>query len=236
MTEITPDRASGLDPTTTTKDGDASPSKRQTTNILGLGLPDLATPSKPMTILNTYPHLGHYIHTIIASAQVSPPRGPSGTGAGTGTGTGAQQQHPLSVSSSGESDDEDSDKGKEEVKKQDARNAVDRDALVKQIVDLLDNEEEEQVKDLLKPFMGELGKVSLPQPIDKHEHLETSAHHLGRDPHGPSLSGLHASQERYASPRRVWFQHADIHRRHRGKSLRSSFDTFARSRLSLAQR
>lgn len=107
------------------------------------------------------------------------------------------------MSSSGESDDEDSDKGKEEVKKQDARNAVDRDALVKQIVDLLDNEEEEQVKDLLKPFMGELGKVSS-QPTHSCElpsELWTKADHSGRNPNGPSLSGLHASQERCASPR-----------------------------------
>ena len=64
------------------------------------------------------------------------------------------------MSSSGESDDEDSDKGKDEGKKQDVRNAVDRDSLVKQIVDLLDNEEEEQVKDLLKPYLGDMGKVS----------------------------------------------------------------------------
>lgn len=158
MTETTtPNRASDPDSTTISRKdgGDVSPTKRQTTNILGLGLPDLATPSKPMTILNTYPHLGHYIHTIIASAQVSPPRGVSGTGPGA-----QQQQHPLSVSSSGESDDEDSDKGKDEGKKQDVRNAVDRDSLVKQIVDLLDNEEEEQVKDLLKPYLGDMGKVS----------------------------------------------------------------------------
>ena len=184
MTETTPERASALDPTASTakRDGDSSPTKRQTTNILGLGLPDLATPSKPMTILNTYPHLGHYIHTIIASAQVSPPRGPSGTGPGP-----HQQQHPLSVSSSGESDDEDSDKGKEAVKKQDARNAVDRDALVKQIVDLLDNEEEEQVKDLLRPYLGDLGKVSLPLLLDRPESW-VEAHCIGRDLDGPSLS------------------------------------------------
>lgn len=164
MTATTPERASGVDPTTSrgSNDGASSPSKRQTTNILGLGLPDLATPSKPMTIQNTYPHLGHYIHTIIASAQISPPRGgASGTQISSlgGSSTALHQQHPLSVSSSGESDDEDSDKGTEETNKQEAKNAIDRDSLVKQIVDLLDNEEEEQVKELLKPFMGELGKV-----------------------------------------------------------------------------
>jgi hypothetical protein len=70
-------------------------------------------------------------------------------------------QHPLSVSSSGESDDEDSDKDaeKEKEKKQNV-DPVDKDVVVKRIVELLDNEEEEQVRDVLKPFMGEFAKVS----------------------------------------------------------------------------
>lgn len=170
MTDTPPDPGSGFTPSDSTSggaggliapandgsDGKASSTKRQTTNVLGLGLPELATPSKPMTILSTYPHLGHYVHNLIATSHsTSPPRVPSG---------GQQQQphqHPLSVSSSGESDDEDSDKPKgEDGKKHDAKDAVDRDALVKKIVDLLDNEEEEQVKDLLKPYMGDLAKVS----------------------------------------------------------------------------
>lgn len=148
-----------------TSSGASSPTKRATTNVLGLGLPELATPSKPMTILSSYPHLGHYVHNLVAQASAaqasSPPK----------SGTGPGHQHPLSVSSSGESDDEDSD-GKEQNKKgqdgqaqstegekQDNNDQLDRDALVKKIVDLLDNEEEEEVKALLKPYMGDLAKV-----------------------------------------------------------------------------
>jgi hypothetical protein len=130
----------------------SSPSKRQTTNILGLGLPDLATPSKPMTILSEYPHLAHYVYNLLASAHIgtSPPKT-----------QGAQ--HPLSVSSSGESDDEDGgsdgkDQG-EAGKKQEGVDQSEKDTVVKRIVELLDNEEEEEVKDVLKPYMGELAKV-----------------------------------------------------------------------------
>lgn len=131
----------------------SSPSKRQTTNILGLGLPDLATPSKPMTILSEYPHLGHYVYNLLATAQIStsPPKAQTGS------------QHPLSVSSSGESDEED-EGGKEkgqggEGKKPDGIDQADKDSVVKRIVELLDNEEEEEVKEVLKPYMGDLAKV-----------------------------------------------------------------------------
>lgn len=132
----------------------SSPSKRQTTNILGLGLPDLATPAKPMTILTEYPHLAHYVYNLLASAHIgtSPPKGPAGS------------QHPLSVSSSGESDDEDGEGGSkgqgEAGKKQEGVDQAEKDTVVKRIVELLDNEEEEEVKDVLKPYMGELAKVS----------------------------------------------------------------------------
>lgn len=98
---------------------------------------------------------------------MSPPKSGSGTGAGPATPAAGQQhghgQHPLSVSSSGESDEEEDANRKpedENTKRQDAKNAMDRDTLVKKIVDLLDNEEEEEVKDLLKPYMGDLAKVS----------------------------------------------------------------------------
>ena len=137
----------------------SSPSKRQTTNVLGLGLPELATPSKPMTILTEYPHLGHYVYGLIANAHNSPPR-TNGLGA-----NGSGLQHPLSVSSSGESDDEeddDDDQAKKDLKKkkEDAGDQGDRDFVVKRIVELLDNDEEEEIKELLKPYMGDLAKVS----------------------------------------------------------------------------
>lgn len=135
----------------------SSPSKRQTTNVLGLGLPDLATPAKPMTILSEYPHLAHYVYNLLANSHNSPPRANGTSGAGSGL------QHPLSVSSSGESDDEDDDEdkaGEELKKKQDGGDQVDKDFVVKRIVELLDNEEEEEVKELLKPYMGDLAKVS----------------------------------------------------------------------------
>lgn len=174
----------------------SSPSKRQTTNVLGLGLPDLATPAKPMTILSEYPHLGHYVYGLIANSHNSPPRT---NGLGT---NGSGLQHPLSVSSSGESDDEDENDGDEvngtgkgaKKEKQDAKDQVDRDSVVKRIVELLDNEEEEEIKELLKPYMGDLAKVS-----EQHRARSVSmeADQPGRCAHGASMLGLHASKTRY---------------------------------------
>lgn len=70
----------------------------------------------------------------------------------------------MSVSSSGESDDEDEEgkekNGQAEGKKQDGIEQADKDFVVKRIVELLDNEEEEEVKEVLKPYMGDMGKVS----------------------------------------------------------------------------
>lgn len=111
-----------------------------------------------MTILTEYPHLGHYVYGLIANAHNSPPR-TNGLGI-----NGSGLQHPLSVSSSGESDDEDGDDDDEQAKKdlkkkQDAGEQGDRDFVVKRIVELLDNEEEEEIKELLKPYMGDLAKV-----------------------------------------------------------------------------
>lgn len=37
---------------------------------------------------------------------------------------------------------------------------VDKDGLVKKVVELLDEEMEEEVKEVLKPYMGDLAKVS----------------------------------------------------------------------------
>lgn len=71
----------------------------------------------------------------------------------------------MSVSSSGESDDEDGDDDEQakkdlKTKKQEAGDQGDRDFVVKRIVELLDNDEEEEIKELLKPYMGDLAKVS----------------------------------------------------------------------------
>jgi hypothetical protein len=38
--------------------------------------------------------------------------------------------------------------------------SADKERLVRQIVQLLDKEEEEQVKDVLRPYLGDLAKVS----------------------------------------------------------------------------
>lgn len=42
---------------------------------------------------------------------------------------------------------------------------LDKDALVRRVVELLDEEMEEEVKEVLKPYMGELAKVSGARPI-----------------------------------------------------------------------
>ena len=162
---------------------------------LGLGLQAggnalaaaMVTPHKDLITSSPYPHLAHYVATLLQSVhQPSPPR-----------------QHPLSVSSSGESDEDTppggrsrDENGKEnevadhanvDVKSDSGASAmtstststsasgdtrvsgadrdrdkeVDKAALVQTIVNLLDNEEEEKVKDILKPYLGELANVSL---------------------------------------------------------------------------
>lgn len=135
------------------------------------------------SVLETNPHLAHYIFKLVLSNQ-STSRAPSGT------------QHPLSVSSSGESDDEDDNNGGEGAEStttasttepSDTASSADesdatklrnntsngrppppvttgpsreeREELVRKIIDLLDNDQEEDVKDLLRGPMGELGKV-----------------------------------------------------------------------------
>ena len=132
--------------------------------MLGLGV------SSTSSVLSSYPHLAHYIYGLLTTVQsTSPPK--------------VSAQHPLSVSSSGESDDEgdnDDDRpgsGQQTPKRRTGRplngtaaggagagvggpSTADKEALVKTVVELLDNEEEEQVKEVLRPYLGELGKVS----------------------------------------------------------------------------
>lgn len=124
----------------------ASPPTGTAYNLLGLGL----TPSQSPSVLIAYPHLGHYIFNLLASIQASPSRGAT--------------QHPLSVSSSGSDDEVDASEAEFEQKTpkrngERKSNGLDRDGLVRRMVDLLDNEEEDEVKDLLKPHMGHLAKV-----------------------------------------------------------------------------
>nr|XP_019001729.1 uncharacterized protein I203_05932 [Kwoniella mangroviensis CBS 8507]OCF65190.1 hypothetical protein I203_05932 [Kwoniella mangroviensis CBS 8507] len=161
-----------------------SPRKPSTINFLGLGVPSQtssgsagssASPAPaptPSLTVTTYPHLAHYIFGLLQNVNISP------TKPTTSSSTG---QHPLSVSSSGESDEDDSPspplttstpsadginptlqtpKKQTNSRSETARgiSGAERDSLVKKIVELLDNEEEEKVKDVLKPFMGDLAK------------------------------------------------------------------------------
>lgn len=121
------------------------------------GGPGTGTTTTSTSVLSVYPHLSHYVFSLLSTNFNSPPKA-------------AASHHPLSVSSSGESDDEDEGKDKENKDKPgqngDSKQAkangegVDKEALVRRIVKMLDNEEEDEVKDLLKPYMGDLGKVS----------------------------------------------------------------------------
>ncbi|WVQ80977.1 hypothetical protein IAT38_003084 [Cryptococcus sp. DSM 104549] len=177
-----------------------APSPRRHSSLFGLGVsppssddptPIPAAPSgaatpTPSSVLSSYPHLGHYIFSLLQNVQFSPPRGAAPT------------QHPLSVSSSGESDGSGSDEEPGNVSQSESEaasatsgasavsassglsvssagtgtssqesdgkrgasgpSAAVKEELVKKIVALLDNEEEEEVKVTLKPYMGELGK------------------------------------------------------------------------------
>ena len=122
------------------------------------------------SVLGTYPHLAHYIFNLLSSVAPSPPRS-----------SHAGNHHPLSISSSGESDEEDETNGKDTGdedhtavlgeagheqktprKSNGDASGPDKEALVMQIVERLDNDEEDEVKELLKVHMGDLGKVSCP--------------------------------------------------------------------------
>lgn len=137
-----------------------------TSNYLGLGLASGSTSQQP--VITQYPHLAHYVFSLLANILHSPPRAANGV-------TSGAPAHPLSVSSSGESDGSDEDKpgsvpsslDTEQKTPKKSRNGaesgsggLDKESLVRTIVRYLDNEEEEQVKELLKPHMGDLAKVS----------------------------------------------------------------------------
>lgn len=133
--------------------------------------------SKPIgdpSVLDTNPHLAHYLFKMLVTSVAT--RNASG-------------QHPLSVSSSGESDSDDDDHRHHtdgHSEHNEAASSADEDGqpkpprsntssngnrptgptreekedIVRKIIDLLDNEQEEDVKDLLRSPMGDLGKVS----------------------------------------------------------------------------
>ncbi|EIW67044.1 hypothetical protein TREMEDRAFT_45481 [Tremella mesenterica DSM 1558] len=160
----------------TASDGETISSElASTSNMLGLGVPPPSpspSPSpasstsglKPTTsVFTTYPHLSYYLHNLLLSLENSPPR------------KGAQ--HPLSVSSSGESDDEtthhptqESSQGVEnpnrssmtlQTPRPNVTRAVgnkEKEELVRRVVELLDNDQEEILKELLRPYLGTLGK------------------------------------------------------------------------------
>lgn len=116
------------------------------------------------SVMTSYPHLAHYIFNLLATSLASPPR--------------AAPAHPLSVSSSGESDGSDEDAGPSSADDQalehqtprkkttvpastsGAVGSADKERLVRQIVQLLDKEEEEEIKEVLRPYLGDLAKVS----------------------------------------------------------------------------
>lgn len=113
------------------------------------------TGSEPIRALETYPHLGHYILNLLQSLQGSPQRTTAAV-------------HPLSVSSSGESDEEDAapstgsgdQQGGAQKTARKTLSADEKDRLVHQVVDRLDNEDEDGVKELLKPYLGDMASVS----------------------------------------------------------------------------
>ncbi|KAL7421040.1 hypothetical protein Q5752_003924 [Cryptotrichosporon argae] len=86
------------------------------------------------SVTETHPHVAHYVLSLLQTSHSSPPR-----------------HHPLSVSSSGESDDE--ERGEDGA----GLSAAEKEVLVRQVIEMLDNEQEEEVKELLKAHMGELG-------------------------------------------------------------------------------
>jgi hypothetical protein len=131
-----------------------------------------------------FPHLAHYITTLLASVhQPSPPRqhplsvsssgesdedtppggrsrdeeqtsnGNGHAGADTKSDSGVSAVTSTSTSST---------TGDRKVSGTEKSKDVDKAGLVRQIVELLDNEEEEKIKDVLKPLLGELANVRSP--------------------------------------------------------------------------
>ncbi|WVF65377.1 hypothetical protein IAT40_000104 [Kwoniella sp. CBS 6097] len=225
-----------------------SPSPRKPVNFIGLGVPSLppALPSAspaptPSLVLATYPHLAHYIFSLLQSVQLSPTK----PGQSASSSSSTANQHPLSMSSSGESDDEDESapqsaqsrdssmggdnspfsesegipagqqtpKKQRYIKAEGGISGIERDNLVKQIIELLDNEEEEKVKDVLKPYMGELAKDEILMDqvcLDCMHRRKDDAENVPYAPHltptrarGSPNPGVHVNPLRPFTPTRV---------------------------------
>lgn len=137
------------------------------------------------SVLDTSPHLAHYVFKLLLNNQ---PQAVSRNNLLATPSSLSAGHHPLSVSSSGESDEEEDDNdddshdtsshtassvtsGDESLSSRKSNGTQvpastgpsreEREALVLKIIDLLDNEQEEDVKDLLREPMGEFGKVIL---------------------------------------------------------------------------
>ncbi|GMK56033.1 hypothetical protein CspeluHIS016_0210890 [Cutaneotrichosporon spelunceum] len=115
------------------------------------------------SVLETSPHLAHYVFKLVQNNATLQPRAVPVTGG----------QHPLSVSSSGESDEEDDATSVDGSKLSTSSSSgsslpngrapivpsrEEREELVRKIIALLDNDQEEDIKGLLREPMGELGK------------------------------------------------------------------------------
>ena len=123
-----------------------------TSSLLGLGDGSQEAPPPPSTTI-TYPHLSNYIATLIATSPRKPAHGAA---------------HPLSVSSSGKSSGSDEDltdtkakEAKDVTPEKSGSTQTDKEALVRKIVKLLDDDEEEEIKQVLRPYLGDIGNVSV---------------------------------------------------------------------------
>lgn len=137
------------------------------------------TPTPPAT-LTAHPHLAHYIHSLLNNVHFPPPRSAlsqhplSVSSSGGSDGSDSDDDHHGNVSNVSQSGSEAaSTSGASGVTKSSQETGVTRsdygtarkattaekEELVKKIVELLDNDQEEEIKGTLKPYMGELGKV-----------------------------------------------------------------------------
>lgn len=146
---------------------------------------DFDTPSQaptptPQTTLTTHPHLAHYIHSLLNNVHFPPPRSAlsqhplSVSSSGGSNDSDSDDEHRGNVSNVSQSGSEAaSTSGASGVTKSSQEGGLaksddgssrkattaEKEELVKKIVELLDNDQEEEIKGTLKPYMGELGKV-----------------------------------------------------------------------------
>ncbi|KIR63819.1 hypothetical protein I314_03225 [Cryptococcus bacillisporus CA1873] len=148
---------------------------------------DFDTPSQaptptPQTTLTTHPHLAHYIHSLLNNVHFPPPRSAlsqhplSVYSSGGSNDSDSDDEHHGNVSNVSQSGSEAaSTSGASGVTKSSQEGGLaksddgssrkattaEKEELVKKIVELLDNDQEEEIKGTLKPYMGELGKDDL---------------------------------------------------------------------------